>query len=301
MIHRVITAALISATGFTVALPFAPMPQPPTDAAVAGAKLQLKNGDRILLVGSSLLERDRHYGSLETLLRSRFPGVSFSVRNIAWPGDTTEIQLRPLNFERFEDTLRRHDASVYFVCYGSSEAFAGPAGIERFVVGYQRILDQLAASKPHTVVLLTPVRQENRGLPGVDPAKYNRNLKLYVEAIRRLADDRGHSYVDLFSTVVPEADQPPRQPLTANGVHLTALGYQKALAETARQLGLDFPAWQIEIDAVGGKISGCGRLRPEHRWSGGSSRRRRTVGQGDRPGRRPGVRPGPPAAAGDLR
>lgn len=273
MIRWIIATVSVCLAGFAVSPALSNKSMPPaTDAGKAKAKLQLKNGDRVLLVGGSFLERDRHHGSLETMLRSRFPGVAFTLRNIAWPGDTTDVQLRPLNFERLEDTLRRQDASVVFVCYGSSEAFAGAGGVERFVAGYRHILDKLAASKPHTVVLLSPVRQEALGLPGVDAARYNRDLKLYVEAIRRLAADRGHLFADLYSTVVAESDLPPRQPLTANGVHLTPWGYQKAMAETARQLGLEVPAWEVELDAGAKKIVGRGCCTEELEVAAGSIR-----------------------------
>ena len=38
---------------------------PPADRA----PFQLKDGDRVALVGATLIERDRHYGHLETVLR----------------------------------------------------------------------------------------------------------------------------------------------------------------------------------------------------------------------------------------
>src|SRR5690349_3865359 len=71
------------------------------NAEDAGPKLELRSGDRVALVGATFIERDRHYGEFESVLRSRFPGVRFSLRNMAWPGDTTTVQLRPLNFGTF--------------------------------------------------------------------------------------------------------------------------------------------------------------------------------------------------------
>src|SRR5438034_816308 len=59
---------------------------------------ELRDGDRVLFLGNTLIERDRYYGYLETLLTSRFHGRHMTFRNMGWSGDTVDIQERPLNF-----------------------------------------------------------------------------------------------------------------------------------------------------------------------------------------------------------
>lgn len=46
----------------------------------------LREGDRVVLIGSTLIEREQRYGYWETALTERYPGVTF--RNLGWSGDT---------------------------------------------------------------------------------------------------------------------------------------------------------------------------------------------------------------------
>ena len=52
------------------------------------AAFEIKDGDRVLLLGDALLERENTYGYLETRMHEQFPDRSFIVRNLSWSGDT---------------------------------------------------------------------------------------------------------------------------------------------------------------------------------------------------------------------
>src|SRR5262245_23875612 len=52
------------------------------------AEFQVKDGDRVVLVGSTLIEREQRYGYWETALTSRFPDRNVTFRNLGWSGDT---------------------------------------------------------------------------------------------------------------------------------------------------------------------------------------------------------------------
>ena len=62
-------------------------------------KFELKDGDRIVLVGDTLIERDQRYGYLETLVVDRNPDKNLVFRNLGWSGDTVggslPIGIRP--------------------------------------------------------------------------------------------------------------------------------------------------------------------------------------------------------------
>ncbi len=47
-------------------------------------RLELKKGDRIVIVGNTLAERMQQYGNLETLLYSRFPELDLVIRDLGW-------------------------------------------------------------------------------------------------------------------------------------------------------------------------------------------------------------------------
>ena len=56
-------------------------------AARAEQPLQIFDGDRIVLLGDTLIEREQEFGFLETRLYMRFPDRKFIVRNLGWSGD----------------------------------------------------------------------------------------------------------------------------------------------------------------------------------------------------------------------
>ena len=82
------TAAALAVLGFL----------PGATARAQSPPLELRQGDRIVLVGNTLAERLQHYNNFETLLMTRFPDLDLVVRNLGWSGDTITLQPRPLNF-----------------------------------------------------------------------------------------------------------------------------------------------------------------------------------------------------------
>ena len=69
-----------------------PGEQPPA------AKLTLRAGDHVALIGNTLADRMQHDGWLETLLHSRFPKHQLVVRNLGFSGDELTLRLRSKSF-----------------------------------------------------------------------------------------------------------------------------------------------------------------------------------------------------------
>ena len=63
--------------------------------------------------------------------------------------------------------------------------------------GYRSLLYELEEGGVG-IVLLSPISRENLGAPYPDQAGYNKNLRLYADAIGRLARERAHFLADLF-------------------------------------------------------------------------------------------------------
>ena len=93
------------------------------------------------------------------------------------------------------------------------------------------------------------MRQGTMPRPLPDPAKNNRNLRLYADAIRDVARKRGLPFVDLFDLIGDGAREKPPAPLTDNGIHLSAWGYWRSAPALERGLGLPDLPWHVEIDA----------------------------------------------------
>src|SRR5580693_1391931 len=47
-------------------------------------QLELRDHDRVVLIGNTLIERDQRYGYLETALTERFSDRNITFRNLGW-------------------------------------------------------------------------------------------------------------------------------------------------------------------------------------------------------------------------
>src|SRR5215468_10918506 len=62
------------------------------------AKLEIRQGDHICIVGNTLAERMQHDGWLETYFHSRFPKHDLVFRNLGFSGDELTQRLRSQSF-----------------------------------------------------------------------------------------------------------------------------------------------------------------------------------------------------------
>ena len=223
---------------------------PPSRAA---EPFELRQGDRVVLVGSTLIEREQRYGYWETALTARYPDRDITFRNLGWSGDTVFGHARAGfgsvadGFRHLKDHVLALKPTVIILGYGTNESFEGPAGLPKFKKGLNTLLDTLAPSKAR-FVLLSPLRQENLAPPLPDPTEQNRNLRLYADAIREVAKKRGCTFVDLYSLLDGVKHFTP---LTDNGLHLTAWGYWFSADALESGLGLPNAFRLAEINTRG--------------------------------------------------
>jgi lysophospholipase L1-like esterase len=213
----------------------------------------LKDGDRVVLVGNTLVEREQRSGYWELALTTRFPASNVQFRNLGWSGDTVWGQARASfgtpadGFKQLKEHVAALKPTVIIVGYGNNEAFDGEAGLTHFLDGLNILLDTLAENKAR-MLLLSPLRQEDMGRPLPDPTEQNANIRLYRDAMKKVADKRGYPFVD-FCERLPEATK-ANQPvlLTDNGIHLTPFGYWRSALALQSGLGADPVRWAIDIE-----------------------------------------------------
>lgn len=220
-------------------------------AAPAAGPLSLKDGDRVVLLGNTLIEREQKYGWWELALTARFAGKKVTVRNLGWSGDTVFGHARA-GFGSVADgfkELKTHTLALkpthLLIAYGTNESFDGPAGLPAFVKGLNTLLDELAPTKA-TVTLLGPMRQGTMPAPLPDPAKANKNLRLYADAIRDVARKRELAFIDLYELFGDVGAEPG---VTDNGIHLTGPGYRWSAPLLLKGLGLQLAAPKASADA----------------------------------------------------
>src|SRR4051812_22703494 len=62
--------------------------------ALAAEKFELRQGDRVVLLGGTLIEREQRYGYWEAALTARYPDRDITFRNLGWSGDTVFAESR---------------------------------------------------------------------------------------------------------------------------------------------------------------------------------------------------------------
>ena len=193
------------------------------------ALLELKPHERIAFVGGSLAERMSLYGNFETLLHARFPEAELVVRNFGWPADEVGQRQRPYDYTKLDDPLAVFGPETFICFFGGNEAFAGPAGLERFKTNYAAFMAEYAQrygpEGRARFVLISPVAFESTGQPfQPDGKRENENLKRYTEAIREIAQAQNLAFVDLFTPTLKEFSAKRGAQFTINGLHLNEAG-----------------------------------------------------------------------------
>jgi lysophospholipase L1-like esterase len=214
---------------------------------------EFKDGDRIVWLGGTLVEREQRYGYWETALLAANPGKRITVRNLGWSGDTVHGEARgrfdfdkpDVCFKQLVDLTLQLKPTVIFISYGTNESFEGQEGLPKFEKGMEKLLDALKPANAR-IVLFAPLPFEKA--PGLtDPKPMNEKLAMYRDAIKAIAEKRNHAFVDLIGRI-KEFNLDFRW--TANGMHLSEMGYLTTAAfliygeqTTPAHLGLWVGAW----------------------------------------------------------
>ncbi|WP_158265151.1 SGNH/GDSL hydrolase family protein [Blastopirellula marina] len=221
----------------------------------------LVDGERVLLLGNTFIEREQRSGYIETALTAAYPDRNITFRNLGWSGDNVYGRSRARfgnvdeGWRHLNESLDLVKPTAAIVCYGSNAAFAGEEGLDEFRAGYARLLDAVGR---HTtkIMLVSPPPQEDLGRPLPNPEKQNANLAKYSAAIRDIAYDREYAFVDLFAALGEKMERgiEGKANLTSNGVHLTEYGYWEAARAITRAIGKPTPVVTLEATSLTAKV-----------------------------------------------
>ena len=146
---------------------------------------ELFDGERVVFVGNTFVERAIDYGHIEVALSTQWPDRNITFRNLGWSGDDSRGRARRFfgpveeGFQHLKTHVEELKPTVIFVNYGAMESYEGREGLADFEANMNTLLDTLEESRAR-IVLLSPVPQENLGPPLPDPTKNNANLRLYT-------------------------------------------------------------------------------------------------------------------------
>jgi putative heme-binding domain-containing protein len=238
--------------------------QPNSRAAGENRKLTLEDGDRVLLIGDVLIERENNYGVLETKMRQEFPGKKFAVRNLGYSGDTplgaSRASFDPVakGIEQLEEQLAVVKPTVAIIGYGMAASLEEltyrkndpalnpdparygtehtPARLKREVAQLMALITKHSAGGKVRFVILGPIAHEDlRGSrPGLpNPAEHNALLAAYGRSLAELAAEKNIPFIQAeWKSHGVALDFG-----TDNGIHLTERGYRALSEGVAAQLG----------------------------------------------------------------
>jgi putative heme-binding domain-containing protein len=221
--------------------------------------LELRDGDRVVLLGDTLIEREQTFGYLEYVLTTHYPDRHVTFRNLGWSADTplgasrAGFDTPDKGFERLKEQLTLVKPTVAFIGYGMAASFNGAPGVADFARDLQKLTDtvrQLAGAGIR-LVYISPIAHQPLPPPAPDPTNHNAQLALYVDAIRQLADKENAHFANLFQAFT-QTNLPLGTPqLTDNGIHLNDYGYRLMSEIVANSLQWESHVWRLGITPNG--------------------------------------------------
>src|SRR6266404_1910129 len=191
------------------------------------------DGDRVVLLGDTFIEREQVYGYFEERLTVEYPRLNLTFRNLGWSADTPKGESRASfdfdkpgkAFEKLKDQLAALQPNVVILGYGMANSFDGEKGLPSFKADMSRLMDTISSlntNQPVRFVLLSPIHHEDVDGALPDAAPHNKQLARYTQALRELAAARNCHFISLFDSLNDGAKTHPPHSLTDNGIHLSA-------------------------------------------------------------------------------
>ncbi len=260
---------------------------------------QFLDGDHIVMIGATFLERAQQFGHLESALTASYPDLNLTFRNLGWDADTVFAESRGIfdapevGYLRMIEHVRAEEPTVILLNYGQNEALAADRNVDTFRSQLLRLLDDLATTGA-TIVLVTPTELLPAVRPIPDPSRFNPHLQEFAHIIQSVAADKQLTFVNLFDdfaaqlnavdrrlgldevfgdATVDLSEHPDLQPMAAsrwsdNGMHLNDRGYLAAsLVVRDRLLGMPATGCQITIDAAREEITATGGSIRNVQWN----------------------------------
>lgn len=257
------------------------------DRRVREGFLSLQDGDHVLMLGGTFIERAQSFGYLESAISCSANG-NVTFRNLGWSADTVFAESRGMfdspakGYERMIEHIRAEEPNMVLICYGQNEAMS----FAQDAAGVQRYKDQLVqlckdvGSTGAEVILLSPHPFLDLQKPFPSPSRWNSSLAEISTATRSVADSLQIHFVNLFDSFIDQltATRPaevtmamigklPDHPSLAafeqstwsdNGMHWNSRGYSKVAHVVQARLTGPAPASatiQVDLDSFTVNVS----------------------------------------------
>ena len=91
--------------------------------AEAPKSLEVKAGDKIVLIGNTLAERMQYFPHFEVLMQARFPEHKLTFRDLGWSADELTLRPRSQDFQDHGHELKDEKPQVILAAFGYNESF----------------------------------------------------------------------------------------------------------------------------------------------------------------------------------
>ncbi len=218
--------------------------------------LEVQENDHIVIIGNNLASRMMNYGHFETNVYLKFPDRNLIIRNMARGGNTPGFRPHagrntPWAFEganKFKNELAKDSnsegffkypdewledlrADILLAFFGFSESFNGEDGIDNFKAELEAFIkhtkkQQYNGHGSPQLVLITPTAYQDlsQEIDVPNGVEENKNLALYVEAMKMVGMANNVPVVDLFSASLTW--YVTNKKLTIDGMQLNEAGYE---------------------------------------------------------------------------
>jgi len=208
---------------------------------------ELLDGDRVVFLGDTFIERMQTNDYIETMITTQFPNRKIVFRNLGWSGDNVFGTSRAVfgsvadGFRRLENDVKLTRPTLIVLGYGRNESFNGKDYLPTFLSGLETLVEVLSTTGAE-IAFLSPTLMEDLGPPLPSPEKQNELISFYSNAIRRYAENSDRPFIDnlkpLGSSTVSKTSVPAiRDRLTDNGIHYTDYGYWRTAFSFAEKFG----------------------------------------------------------------
>ncbi|MBT5903234.1 MAG: hypothetical protein HOH58_14105, partial [Opitutaceae bacterium] len=215
----------------------------------------LHDGDRVVYLGDTLIEREQYHGWLDVMFATRYPDLDVTFRNLGWAGDTPDGKSRlslsllqagkePADegWRQLVKQIEEAQPTVVVLGYGMASALDPESDLADFKSAYENLIAKIRDISPNVRIVTT------------GPIAHNEKIAHYSEAIANFATAQDSPFINLLSLKVgrafssAEALAKEERP-TSNGIHLNAAGYRAFAESFEMQLFGTEGAWRTSPHA----------------------------------------------------
>lgn len=223
--------------------------------AQAEDQFELKDGDRVVFIGSEFIEQEIKYNHVEAGLLSHWPDRNITFRNLGWAGDDPSAFARGYfngskeGYPRLIEEVKQLQPTVIFLNYGSTASYHKPEEVKVYCENYVKLIKDLTQFTAR-IYLITPVPQED----SARSAWNNQQLQNFVEnKLPEIQQKAGGQIVDIFTPLLTFM-KGSETLITTDGLRYTPEGYEIAAKTLLEALKVPTPKESAELTQLLGFI-----------------------------------------------